>query len=662
MDITITFPDKSKKKYQKGITGLEIANSISEGLGRAAIAITIDGTTTDLSKKINKDAKIQILTFKDEEGRHIYWHSAAHLLAHAIKRLFPKAKPTIGPSLEEGFYYDFDDLELSEEDIPKIEEEMKKISKENFEPVRLEYGSKEEAKKAFKHNKYKVEMINDHDEGSSAYEQGDFIDLCRGPHVPRTGMFKAVKIMKLAAAYWRGNQNNKQLTRVYGVAYPDKKMLKEFLHKREEAEKRNHRKIGREQHLFHIDEDVGAGLILWTPKGSIIRQELQNFISAELAKQDYSQVFTPHIGKLGLYKTSGHFPYYQESQYPPIIERDMLNKMASEKKTCGALCNHMEEGDIDGYLLKPMNCPHHIKIYASEQRSYKDLPIRLAEFGTVYRWEQSGEISGMTRVRGFTQDDAHLFCTKEQVQQELKGCLSIVKLIFGTLGMKDYRVRIGLRDPDNKKYVGDSKLWDLAEKDVKEAVKSMGVNYSEEAGEAAFYGPKIDFVVKDVLGRDWQLGTVQVDYNLPNRFDITYIGEDGKKHRPVMIHRAPFGSMERFIGVLIEHFAGRFPLWLSPVQVKLLPIADRHIKFCEEVKEKMKASGIRAEINTDAQTLNRKIRDAQLERINYILVVGDNEVKDNSVNIRTRDEVVHGTKKVDTFVKELVKEIKERKL
>lgn len=660
--ITITLPDNSKKEFKSPITSYEIANSISEGLARATIAIKVNEKIIDANTPINTNAKIQLLTFNDKEGREIYWHSAAHLLAHAIKRLYPKAKPTIGPALEEGFYYDFDELTITENDIEKIEAEMKKIAKENFLPQRIEYKTKDEAKKAFKNNNYKVEMIDSHEEGSSAYEQGDFIDLCRGPHVPRTGMFKAIKITKIAAAYWRGNQDNKQLTRIYGIAFPDNKLMNEYTTRIAEAAKRNHRKIGREQQLFHIDEDVGAGLILWTPKGSIIRQQLQNFISEELTKQDYSQVFTPHIGKLSLYRTSGHYPYYQDSQYPPIIERDMLQKLAKEKKSCADLANYLEKGDVEGYLLKPMNCPHHIKIFASQQRSYKDMPIKFAEFGTVYRWEQSGEISGMTRVRGFTQDDAHLFCTEEQVQKELIGCLSLVKLIFNTLGMKDYRVRIGLRDPDNKKYVGESKLWDIAEKDVREAVKTMNVKYTEEQGEAAFYGPKIDFVVKDVVGREWQLGTVQVDYNLPIRFDLNYIGEDGKKHRPVMIHRAPFGSMERFVGVLIEHFAGRFPLWLSPIQIKILPIADRHLNYCHEVAKLMKEKNLRVQVDDRAETLNKKIREAQLDRINYILVVGDKEMTEKSVNVRTRDEVVHGSMKYETLIKKLQSEVSNRNM
>jgi len=485
---------------------------------------------------------------------------------------------------------------------------------------------------------YKKEILDDlaEDQKLSFYRDGEFVDLCRGPHMLGTGQVKHFKLLSVAGAYWRGDEQRKMLQRIYGTAFATREALDAHLKMLEEAKKRDHRVLGRQLRLFHIDEEVGQGLILWTPNGAVVRNELQNFISAELRRQGYSQVFTPHIGKLDLYRTSGHFPYYQESQYPPLIDHDHLQGLAEEGCTCGELSNQMEAGDIDGYLLKPMNCPHHIKIFASQMHSYRDLPVRLAEFGTVYRWEQSGELGGMTRVRGFTQDDAHLFCTEDQIAGELLGCLELVKIIFGTLGMEDYRVRVGLRDPDSSKYVGDPAKWDRAEEACRQAAQSLGVSFSEEPGEAAFYGPKIDFVVKDVVGREWQLGTVQVDYNLPERFDLQYVDAEGKTQRPVMIHRAPFGSMERFVGVLIEHFAGAFPVWLAPVQAVVLPIAERHAEYAERFYAKLRAAGVRAELDAANETLNKRIRQAQTRKVPYMLIAGDREVDEGQVSVRLR--------------------------
>ncbi|MDG2122333.1 MAG: threonine--tRNA ligase, partial [Verrucomicrobiales bacterium] len=497
-------------------------------------------------------------------------HSTAHVLATAVAKLWPDAQFAAGPPVEGGFYYDVElEHRISPEDFEAIEAEMKKVVKSNDRFERM-VVSRDEAMSMAQSGrlaalgergvpcKFKVDLLGDipEDEEISIFKNGEFWDLCAGPHVGRTGNCKAFKVMSVASAFYKGDASNPQLQRIYGTAFKNKTELGEHLERLEEAKKRDHRKLGKELGLFHIDEAVGQGLVLWKPKGAIVRGELERFIAGELEKQGYSQVYTPHIGKLGLYRTSGHFPFYEDSQFPAIVERESMKALADEGCSCADLGNRLKDGDVEGFMLKPMNCPHHIKIFASEQHSYRDLPVRLAEFGTVYRWEQSGELGGMTRVRGFTQDDAHLFCTPDQVGAEIQGCLDLVKKVFSTLGMKDYRVRLSLRDPDSDKYVGDPSNWDKAEAALREAVKVLGVDYTEELGEAAFYGPKIDFVVKDVIGREWQLGTVQVDYNLPERFDLTYIGPDNNKHRPVMVHRAPFGSMERFVGVLIEHFAG----------------------------------------------------------------------------------------------------------
>lgn len=568
-------------------------------------------------------------------------HSSAHVLATAVLRLFPEAKLDIGPPTETGFYYDFDlDHTFTFEDLERIEGEMKKVIKENQRFERFE-TSREEAVKLIKEmgqDTYKLGRLDDIPEGDtiSFYRNGEFVDLCAGTHVNYTKKIKAFKLLNIAGAYHRGDEKNKQLQRIYGTAYASKDELAQHMERLEEAKKRDHRKLGRDLQLFHIDEAVGQGLILWTAKGSIIRQELQDFIADELRKQGYSQVFTPHIGKLGLYRTSGHFPYYKESQFAPVIERDELDQLSHEGCSCAELSNKVDAGEVDGFLLKPMNCPMHIKIFDSQPHSYRDLPIRLAEFGTVYRWEQSGELNGLTRVRGFTQDDAHIFCTEEQVEQEIQGCLDLVKTVFSTLGMKDYRVRLGLRDPDSSKYTGDSALWDKAEAALRRVAGTLDVPYSEEPGEAAFYGPKIDFVVKDVIGREWQLGTVQVDYNLPERFNLNYIGSDNADHRPVMIHRAPFGSLERFTGVLIEHFAGNFPAWLSPEQVRILPITDAQLDTAREIETKLKAARIRCSIDSHSDKFGAKIRRAEMDRVPYMFVLGKNEVAEGNVTIRSR--------------------------
>ncbi|MDR0536053.1 MAG: threonine--tRNA ligase [Puniceicoccales bacterium] len=622
-------------------------------------------------------------------------HSAAHILGAAVLRLFPQAKLDIGPPTDSGFYYDFDlDHKFTAEDLDAIEAEMRKITKENQKFERFEC-SREEAVRHINEigqAAYKLGRLADIPEGEpiSFYRNGEFLDLCAGTHVRYTSQVKAVKLLSVAGSYHRGDERNKQLQRIYGTAFATRDELEQHLRNLEEAKKRDHRKLGRELGLFHIDEDVGPGLILWLPNGAIVRQELQAFISAELARQGYQQVFTPHIGKLALYKTSGHFPYYKASQFPPLADPDLLAKIADEGCSCCDLTNRLEAVSakfretlnsrtatetikqdrvlpdaslLDGFLLKPMNCPHHIKIFASQPRSYRDLPIRLAEFGTVYRWEQSGELNGMTRVRGFTQDDAHLFCTEEQVADEIRGCLGLVKIVLTTLGMSDYRVRVGLRDPDSDKYTGDPANWDKAEDACRDAARTLGVPFTEEPGEAAFYGPKIDFVVKDVIGREWQLGTVQVDYNLPVRFDLSYVGADNKPHRPVMVHRAPFGSMERFCGVLIEHFGGAFPTWLAPEQVRILTLNDDLKAHAQTLAGQLRDHGVRVTVDSRSDKLGAKIRRAELDKIPHMLVVGAKEKELGQVSVRSRaDKTLEGTHPFDHFLSRVLEEIRTRRL
>ncbi|MEO6847564.1 MAG: threonine--tRNA ligase [Chthoniobacterales bacterium] len=603
-------------------------------------------------------------------------HSCAHVLATAILRIWPEAQFAAGPPVEQGFYYDFDlPHRISPENFPRIEKEMQKIVQENqpFERVAvsraeaMEAGSKGRLAALGDRevpSKFKLDILSGIPEDAEItfYRNGDFIDLCAGPHVAGTKNIGAFKLTHVASAYYRGDENNPQLQRLYGIAFATQEELDAHFALLEEAKKRDHRKLGRELELFHIDDAVGPGMILWLPKGAIIRQELQDFIGGELRKQGYQQVFTPHICKLDLFRTSGHFPYYAESQFPPLIQREAMDRLAEEGCTCSDLSNHLAKGDIDGFLLKPMNCPMHIKIYDSRPRSYRELPLRLAEFGTVYRWEQSGELSGMTRVRAFTQDDAHLFCTEDQIHAEVLGCLNLVKTVFGIFQMTDYRVRIGLRDPASDKYVGLPENWEKAEDACRSAVKTLGMSFTEEAGEAAFYGPKIDFVVKDVIGREWQLGTVQVDFNLPERFDLHYTGSDNTRHRPVMIHRAPFGSLERFVGVLIEHFAGAFPVWLSPEQVRVLPISDKLSDYAATVVDTLKQAGIRASVDGTNDKIGAKIRLAQTEKVPYMLVLGGREEAAGAVAVRSRKKGDEGALSLQDFLMRIQVEIQNREV
>ncbi|MDA0215267.1 MAG: threonine--tRNA ligase [Planctomycetota bacterium] len=648
----ITLPDGSSRQYDAPTTAAQVAADIGPGLAKAALGAKINGQLCDLSTKIDRDCTLALVTPKSRDGQvdadalSMLRHSCAHIMAEAIAKLFPGTMLVYGPSLDTGFYYDMafpSGRAPSTDDFVAIESEMAKIIAENRAFTRSDLSIEAGMTKLNQEgSKFKIDNAQRAKEAGSTtlswYATGipgtNWEDLCRGPHVPSTGRIGAFKITSLASSYWKGDETLDRLTRVYGTAFATKPELEAHLKQLEEAKKRDHRMLGKQLRLFHIDEMVGQGLVLWTPRGAAVRQELQTFISEALRVQGYQQVFTPHIGKLDLYKTSGHFPFYRESQYPPIIDQDQMSKLAEEGCTCGELSNRMGNGEIEGYLLKPMNCPHHIRIYASEPHSYRDLPVRLSEFGTVYRWEQSGEIGGLTRVRGFTQDDAHLFVREDQIAEELQGCLSLVKLIFGTLGMNDYRVRVGLRDPQSDKYVGDSANWDKAEEACRNAARSLGVPFTEETGEAAFYGPKIDFIVRDVIGRSWQLGTVQVDYNLPIRFDLSYIGADNKEHRPVMIHRAPFGSMERFVGVLIEHFAGAFPLWLAPEQVRVLPISEKSDEYAQEVLAAIRKIGLRATIDSGNERVQARIRDASEAKIPYLAVVGPRDAQQRVVSVR----------------------------
>ena len=664
----ITLPDQSVRELADGSTVYQLAESIGRGLAKAAIVGRVDGKLVDLSHPLIGEHQVSIVTEKDADGLYVMRHSTAHVLAQALRRLYGATlQYTIGPVIESGFFYDFEfpkGVSFRAEDLPKVEAEMQQIIGEN-----LSFTREEVEPSAAKHllaeqsQRFKDEIIDElakaGETSVSIYRQGDFTDLCRGPHIPSTGKIKSFKLQSVAGAYWRGDSKREQLTRIYGTAFFDKKQLDEHTNRLEEAKKRDHRVLGPQLGLYTIDEKVGQGLVLWKPKGAEIRIELQKFIGEHLRRQGYQQVFTPHIGRLDLYKTSGHYPYYRESQFPPLIDREYFDQLAKEGCGCADLANRMEKGEINGYLLKPMNCPHHIAIYASDPHSYRDLPVRLAEFGTVYRWEKSGELGGMTRVRGFTQDDAHLFCTEEQIPAELLSCLELVKIVLTTLGMNDYRVRVGLRDPDSAKYVGDPEQWDRAEAACRLAAETLGVPFTLEPGEAAFYGPKIDFVVKDIIGREWQLGTVQVDYQLPQRFDLTYIGADNKAHRPVMIHRAPFGSMERFIGVLIEHFAGHFPLWLSPVQATVLSISEKSNEYANEVIAALIAAGLRVTSNLGSDMIKGKIRKALEEMIPYLVIVGERDAAAKTVAIRTREKE-QGTMTVGEFSEKCKEEIRTR--
>ncbi|MEM7624982.1 MAG: threonine--tRNA ligase [Planctomycetota bacterium] len=707
MPIQVTLPDGTQKPYDDGATPHDVAASIGVGLAKAAIGARVNDELYDVNRPLPGDCELALVTAPrlDKKGRskwrneqhekdalYLLRHSTAHVMAEAIERMFPGVQLAYGPPLDHGFYYDMKlDTPIREADFERIEAEMKKIVKENLPFSRYELDVDTGMSKLYdEDNKYKLEnAAKATQNGAHALSwyvtgdlpddatpgEGDFPgalmtapkvdaweDLCQGPHVDRTSRIGAFKVMSVAASNWKGDVSLDRFQRVYGTAFFSEADLDAHLENLEQAKARDHRVIGRQLGLFEIDEMVGQGLVLWKPKGAVVRDQLQKFISEHLERQGYHQVFTPHIGKLDLYRTSGHFPYYADSQYPPLVERDLLKKLADEGCSCAELSASMAEGNIEGYMLKPMNCPHHIRIYASDKHSYRDLPIRLAEFGTVYRWEQSGELGGMTRVRGFTQDDAHLFVTPDQLAGEVLGCIELVKIVFSTLGMDDYRVRVGLRDPDSSKFVGNESDWDQAEAACVAAAESLGVPFSKEPGEAAFYGPKIDFVVKDVIGREWQLGTVQVDYQLPQRFGLSYIGADNAEHRPIMIHRAPFGSMERFIGCLIEHFNGAFPLWLAPEQVRVLPISDKFNDYGQEVLAALKARGFRAEIDTTSNRVNGKIKSAQEAKVPYMLVVGGKDKDAGTVSVRHRAEGDRGAVALDTFISALIEERDERRI
>ena len=639
--INITLPDNSVRQYPEGVTGHEIALSISEGLARNVLAIQVNDVIWESNRPLLSDAKIKLLTWNDTEGKAAFWHTSAHIMAEAIEILFPGTKFGIGPDIENGFYYDIDMGErmLTESDFKAIEDKMIELSRENQLLVRKEI-SKQDAIDYFtkKGDEYKLELINELTDGEiTLYESGRFTDLCRGPHIPNTGFIKAVKIMSVAGAYWRGDIKRKQLTRVYGITFPKQKDLQDYLVLLEEAKKRDHRRLGKDLELFTFSQNVGLGLPLWLPKGTAIRERLEAFLKKVQRDAGYVQVMTPHIGDVNLYKTSGHFQKYGQDSFQPIST------------------------PIEGeqFMLKPMNCPHHCEIYKFKPRSYKDLPLRIAEFGTVYRYEQSGELHGLTRVRGFTQDDAHIFCTPDQVKEEFVGVINIVMIIFKALDFKDFTAQISLRDPNNKeKYIGSDENWDKAEQAILDVTKENGIDAVIEIGEAAFYGPKLDFMVRDAIGRKWQLGTIQVDYNLPERFELEYIGNDNQKHRPVMIHRAPFGSMERFVAVLIEHCAGKFPLWLAPEQVTILPISEKFENYAKKVSQLLNNYDIRSKIDNRNEKAGKKIRDAELERIPYMLIVGEKEEAEGTISVRKQGTGDIGSFTIEAFSALINDEIK----
>lgn len=640
--INITLPDNTVRQYPEGTNSLDIAKSISEGLARNVLSATVNGEIWDINRPINSDARLKLNTWDSTEGKFTMWHSSAHLLAEAVEQLYPGVKFGIGPAIENGFYYDMDfgDKQITAEDLKTIEDKMLNLAREKQTYTRKEV-SKKEALDYFaqKKDEYKIELIQDLEDGQiTFYESGTFTDLCRGPHLPDTSTIKAVKLLNIAGAYWRGDEKRKQLTRIYGITFPKQKELTEYLELLEEAKKRDHRKLGKELELFTFSQKVGQGLPLWLPKGAMLRERLERFLRNVQQKAGYLPVITPHIGNVELYKTSGHFQKYGKDSFQPI--------------------NTPMEGEQ--FMLKPMNCPHHCEIYASKPRSYKDLPIRFAEFGTVYRYEQSGELHGLTRVRGFTQDDAHLFCMPEQIKTEFISVINIVLHIFKTLSFNDYTAQISLRDPnDREKYIGSDENWEKAESAIIEAVEEAGLNAVVEYGEAAFYGPKLDFMVKDALGRKWQLGTIQVDYNLPERFELEYIGSDNQKHRPVMIHRAPFGSMERFVAVLIEHTGGNFPLWLNPEQVIILPISEKYMDYSKKLSDILNNYEIRSQIDERSEKTGRKIRDAEISKIPFMLIVGEKEEAEGTVSVRRHGTGDLGSFTIDDFVSLINKEVKE---
>ena len=640
--IKITLPDNSVREYNEAISGYEIAKEISHGLAKEVLSITINDEVWDLQRLIKNDASIKLHKWGDEEGKHAFWHSSAHLMAEAIQAIYPGVKLGIGPSIENGFYYDVDLPEgsvISDADFPKIEAKMKELAQQKNQYIRKEV-TKEEALDFYNKNgnEYKVELISELEDGTiTFYEQGSFADLCRGPHLPNTEKIKAIKILKVAGAYWRGDEKRKQLTRVYGITFPKQKMLEEYLVLLEEAKKRDHRKIGKELELFTFSQKVGQGLPMWLPKGAELRERLENFLKKIQKRYGYQQVISPHIGLKELWVTSGHYEKYGKDSFQPITT----------------------PAEGEEFLLKPMNCPHHCEIYKHKPHSYKDLPVRYAEFGTVYRYEQSGELHGLTRVRGFTQDDAHIFCRPDQLKDEFKKVMDIVFIIFNALDFKDFTAQVSLRDPNDKvKYIGSDENWEKSETAILEAVKEKDLNFVVEYGEAAFYGPKLDFMVKDALGRQWQLGTIQVDYNLPERFELEYTGSDNQKHRPVMIHRAPFGSMERFVAVLIEHTLGKFPLWLTPDQVVVLPISEKFNDYAEKVLNFLNNYDIRTLIDDRNEKIGKKIRDNELKKIPYLLIVGEKEFDNETVSVRVQGDGDKGSMKLEDFAELINKEVK----
>jgi threonyl-tRNA synthetase len=631
--INITLPDGSVRTYEQAVSAMDVATDISEGLARNVLAAEVNGQVVDANRPITSDTRLRLFTWNDADGKATYWHSSAHLMAEALEALYPGMKFGIGPAIENGFYYDVDagDTTISSDDFKKIEDKMLELARQKNQYVRQEI-SKADAIAYFKEkeDEYKLELLEDLPDGEiTFYTQGNFVDLCRGPHIPDTGKIKAAKIMKVAGAYWRGDENRKQLTRLYGITFPKQKELTEYLELLEEAKKRDHRKLGAELELFMFSERVGAGLPIWLPKGTALRNRLQNFLRKEQVGRGYQEVMTPHIGKKELYITSGHYAKYGEDSFQPI-------------KT---------PREDEEFLLKPMNCPHHCEIYGNRPKSYRDLPLRISEFGTVYRYEQSGELHGLARVRGFTQDDAHIFCTPDQVKQEFLNVLDLTKLVLAKLGFEQFTAQISLRDPDQpEKYLGSDENWVAAEAAIIEAAAEAGLETTTELGEAAFYGPKLDFMIKDALGRQWQLGTIQVDYNLPERFDLQYTGADNQTHRPIMIHRAPFGSMERFVSILIEHTAGRFPLWLAPEQYAILPISERFNEYAHDLKNKLEQHDIRGFVDDRSEKIGRKIRDNELNQIPLMLIVGESEVEENAVSVRQKGEGDLGKMKIDEFI------------
>lgn len=639
--ITLTFPDGATKKFPKLTKGLDVAESISSGLARNALSITLNGDILDLDRPIEKDGYISINTWDTEDGQYTFWHSSAHLLAEAIQELYPDTKFGIGPPIDTGFYYDIDFGEESfgQDQLEAVENKMIELARNKSKFVRKEI-SKDEAIKFYKgrNNEYKVDLLQDLEEGTiTFYEQGAFTDLCKGPHIPDTSSIKAVKLTNLAGAYWRGDVNSKQLTRIYGVSFPKQKLLKEHLEQIEEAKKRDHKKLGKELGIYMMDPMVGQGLPMWLPNGTVLRRTLEAFLRDEQKRRGYKEVITPHIAKIKLYETSGHYPYYQDSQYNPM------------------------EVDDDKYMLKPMNCPHHHRIYANDLRSYRDLPLRLAEFGSVYRYEQSGELNGLSRVRGFTQDDAHIYCTHDQLKEEIKHTIELTQFVFSTFGMP-VDIRLSFRDDNEEKFGGNNEYWDRAQKEIREVADEMMLDYKIALGEASFYGPKIDFIIRDAIGRKWQLGTVQVDYVMPERFDLTYVGSDNEKHRPVIIHRAPFGSMERFVSILIEHFAGDFPLWLAPLQMKVLPISDDFNDYALECAAKFEKLGMRVETDTRSDMIGGKIKDAENAKVPYMVIVGAKEKENGTVSVRRHKSGDIGTFPFDEFFTKIDKELTERSL